>query len=938
MIRSVAWTAGVTVALMACVSGGPPQTTESLSIPPASASPVSLATSARPAALPGAPGPGRAALALAICGRRPWSTFSEAVHNEWERSDTLARALEGTLRGRALEVAPTAIGDLAPCLAVRRLDDRGAVLLVAPFRFTGRHNGALAYVAPSGTWRAFPLRRQADQTVVTPHAVIRSVAGSDLVATGLGEDGKAWLELYRLDESPRPLWRSGETWDFEVRSLGTDLLLTTSRPSAYHPQEQALWERSGERFERRATRTVPSIGPTVRAFADALRAGDRAAARVLATSPAVVEEAQPLADALYYARSSVTDRWDIEELGYWDALPEAYRGPRPNATTTEALSFAYHEIELVRDADAWRISAVRSLPNLPALAARFEGPAGLAADDVGNVYVADLGAVLRIARDGSVSRVAGTSARGRSDDGGPASAARLQGAFAVAVDRGRNMYIADGTEHRVRKVSADGSIATVAGTSTAGRGTDGPATGSALSRPLGVAVDGDGNVFIADSGNHRVRRVDRSGRISTVAGTGAAGFGGDGGPAIAAQLRFPTGLATDGGTLYIADTENHRIRMVGPSGVITTIAGTGVEGSSGDSGLATRAQLARPFAVVAGARGTVYVADSYNSSVRRLMVGSNIETVATGASSGIFGLALGPDGALFVGDPGERRVLVVRAGSVTTLAGSGEPLSGLQAPPVRPYRAGLVIELQEYGHTGPARTPLVILADGRAVTTSPTGALERRLSAGGLAAVIREVRESGLFADDRSFRAAPMPPPAIVGRGGAGAGVTLHLDGRAVTASYISYGPPDLPSPGSRRLSSLIDRLLALGSWLASDGWLDPAPRTFAASSYELTVSADWDAPARGSVPQLDLARLAWPLATPLVEFGKPLSEEGVQLPRCGELDAQAAATVLDAMQRSGVASATERAVQTTMHWTRYGAALTVSLSPLIVGNRACDH
>ena len=205
-------------------------------------------------------------------------------------------------------------------------------------------------------------------------------------------------------------------------------------------------------------------------------------------------------------------------------------------------------------------------------------------------------------------------------DNGPATDARLATPTGVAVDGAGNLYIADSRNHRIRKVDSSGTITTIAGTGELGFGGDGgPATDARLAFPTDVAVDGAGNLHIADSRNHRIRKVDSSGTITTIAGTGELGFGGDGGPATDARLAFPTDVAVNGaGNLYIADSRNHRIRKVDSSGTITTIAGSGEPGFSGDGGPATDARLARPNGVAVDDAGNVYIADTDNHRIRIL--------------------------------------------------------------------------------------------------------------------------------------------------------------------------------------------------------------------------------------------------------------------------------------------------------------------------------
>ncbi|MEJ5370332.1 MAG: hypothetical protein WHT08_18640, partial [Bryobacteraceae bacterium] len=177
----------------------------------------------------------------------------------------------------------------------------------------------------------------------------------------------------------------------------------------------------------------------------------------------------------------------------------------------------------------------------------------------------------------------------------------------MAVDSAGNVYIADTSNHRIRKVTPSGTITTVAGNGNAGfSGDDSTATAAQLYFPNGVAVDSSGNLYIGDSRNYRIRKVTPSGTITTVAGNGNAGFSGDGGPATEAQLSYVRGVAVDSaGNLYIADYANHRIRKVNPGGTITTVAGDGTAGYGGDGSAATEAQLYSPAGVVVDSLGNL---------------------------------------------------------------------------------------------------------------------------------------------------------------------------------------------------------------------------------------------------------------------------------------------------------------------------------------------
>jgi sugar lactone lactonase YvrE len=270
----------------------------------------------------------------------------------------------------------------------------------------------------------------------------------------------------------------------------------------------------------------------------------------------------------------------------------------------------------------------------PATSASLGYPTGVAVDAAGHVYIADRDnqRIRRVdAGTGIITTVAGTGAETYSGDGGPAADAALFRPTDVAVDADGNLFIADTYNNRIRKVdAATGIITTVAGAGTYGfAGDGGPATAATFRNPVALAVDAAGNLFIADVDSMRIRKVDAAtGLITTVVGNGATGFAGDGGPAIDASLFAPSGVAVDAaGNLYVADTFNHRVRRVDAgTGVIATVAGTGMFGYGGDGGPADAAALAYPNGVAVDGAGNLLIADRHNNRVRKVAVG----TVRTG--------------------------------------------------------------------------------------------------------------------------------------------------------------------------------------------------------------------------------------------------------------------------------------------------------------------
>ncbi len=278
----------------------------------------------------------------------------------------------------------------------------------------------------------------------------------------------------------------------------------------------------------------------------------------------------------------------------------------------------------------------------PATAADMNIPHGLVTDAAGNIYFSDASnyRIRKINTSGIITTIAGTGSAGFSGDGGPATAAALNTPFSVAMDAGGNFYFCDISNHRVRKINTSGIITTIAGDgvpSTTGDG--GPATAAEVNNPSGICVDPSGNVYFVENHGEVVRKINTSGVISTIAGTvGTLGYTGDGGAATAATFHNPNYLSIDGtGNLYVSDNGNHAIRKINTSGIISTFAG-GTAGFAGDGGQATAASLYFPAGTVADRSGNFYIADYNNHAIRKVDASGIITTIAgIGGTAGFSG-------------------------------------------------------------------------------------------------------------------------------------------------------------------------------------------------------------------------------------------------------------------------------------------------------------
>lgn len=257
----------------------------------------------------------------------------------------------------------------------------------------------------------------------------------------------------------------------------------------------------------------------------------------------------------------------------------------------------------------------------PATAAKIGNARDIAFDASGNLYIADVlyHRVRKVSSSGIITTVAGNGVPAFSGDGAAATAASLNSPSGIAVDAAGDLYIADNYNNCIRKVSG-GIISTVAGNGTAANtGDGGPATSASLDHPVDLTFDISGNMLIADGNNHSIRKVTPAGTISTVAGNGTSGYAGDGGPATAGKMNTPTNLIVDaGGNLIITDWTNNCIRKVTTAGIITTVAGNNTPGFSGDGGPATAAMMKYPIGIALATTGEIYVAEQQNRRIRKL--------------------------------------------------------------------------------------------------------------------------------------------------------------------------------------------------------------------------------------------------------------------------------------------------------------------------------
>jgi trimeric autotransporter adhesin len=327
-----------------------------------------------------------------------------------------------------------------------------------------------------------------------------------------------------------------------------------------------------------------------------------------------------------------------------------------------------------------------------ATVAELNGPAGIAEDATGNIYVADQNnnSIRMVNTSGIISTIAGINSAGYSGDGGLATVAELNAPYGLAIDISGNIYIADWSNDRIRVINTSGIINTFAGNgygasiSSGGySGDGGQASVAELYLPADVKLDNAGNIYIADEVNNRIRMVNTAGIITTVAGDSIQGFAGDGGQATVAELHFPVGIALDAtGYLYIADQRNNRVRMVNTSGNISTFAGNGTPSFFGDGGPATAAELLFPYGILVDTAGNVYISDVGNSRIRTVNTSGIINTIAginyvgysgdggpaTAAEiNNPLGIILDASNNLYIADAGNNRVRKITSNIATVI-------------------------------------------------------------------------------------------------------------------------------------------------------------------------------------------------------------------------------------------------------------------------------
>jgi sugar lactone lactonase YvrE len=320
----------------------------------------------------------------------------------------------------------------------------------------------------------------------------------------------------------------------------------------------------------------------------------------------------------------------------------------------------------------------------PGLTATFNSPIGVALDNSGNLYVADYGnnKIRVISPAGVVSTLAGTGNQGANDGAG--TVATFNGPTGIAVDNLGDVYVADQKNQKIRVILPPGNVFTAAGTGAKGFA-NGSSDHAVFNLPIGVAVDKLGNIYVADNGNNMIRMIDPNGKVTTLAGTGSPGS--NNGPAVTATFRSPFGVTVDTlGNIFVADQQNNMIRLINSSGVVSTLAGTGANGEQ--NGIGATASFANPSGIAVDEAGNLYVSDLNNNVIRKISVADSVTTLAGNGNPGLVnstvsgsfsnptGVAVDSVGNVYVVDQGNNVIRKIDSkGVVTTLAGNGKAIS-----------------------------------------------------------------------------------------------------------------------------------------------------------------------------------------------------------------------------------------------------------------------
>ncbi len=361
----------------------------------------------------------------------------------------------------------------------------------------------------------------------------------------------------------------------------------------------------------------------------------------------------------FFCMTITSDKPGIPPYRYDSNYRTIYEGPCKGQSATATFPVINGTSSLLSG------SGVIGVTNGSSSTAQFSTPSGVAADYEGNVYVADKvnNRIRKITSDGTTTTFAGSGTAGAAN--GTGTAAQFNSPTDIAIGPLGNIYVADTANNRVRKITPEGVVTTYAGSGTAGSA-NGTSTAAQFNGPTSIAIDASGSLFVADTANHRIRKVEINGTVTTFAGSGVAGTAN--GTGAAAQFNGPSGIAIDKeGNAYVADRNTHRIRKITSTGAVTTLAGSGTPGALNGTG--TAAQFNNPIAIAVDANLNIYVADYTSNLIRKITQAGVVTTLSgTGAAGYVnsnaaasqynlpYGIAVSPAGAVYVGDSGNQRV------------------------------------------------------------------------------------------------------------------------------------------------------------------------------------------------------------------------------------------------------------------------------------------